>query len=59
MDARCTNCNNKANYDIENSKIICKKCNIEIDYEKYIEIMREKALNMADNVQENWEKSGF
>ncbi len=59
MDARCINCNDKANYDIENSKIICKKCNIEIDYDKYIEIMTEKALSMADNVQENWEKSGF
>ncbi len=59
MDARCINCNDKANYDIENSKIICKECDIEIDYDKYIEIMKEKALNMADNVQENWEKSGF
>lgn len=59
MDARCINCNDKANYDIENSKIICKKCNIEINYDEYIEKMREKALNMADNVQENWEKSGF
>ena len=59
MDARCLNCNNKASYDIENSKVICKKCGIETDYDKYIEIMKEKALSLADNFQESWEKPGF
>jgi hypothetical protein len=59
MDARCLNCNNNDNYDIEKSKIICERCDIEIDYDKYIEIMKDKALYMADNFQNNWERTGF
>ena len=44
MDARCVNCNSKANFDIEKNKIICKKCGMEIDYDEYIEHMKEKVL---------------
>ncbi|MBA3749829.1 MAG: zinc-domain-containing protein [Nitrosopumilus sp.] len=59
MDAKCPYCNSKANFNIEKNIIICKKCNIEIDFDKYIETMKEKALNLADNFQENWDKPGF
>ncbi len=59
MDAKCFNCNNKANFNIEKNKIICKKCNIEIDYDKYIETMKEKALTLADDLQSNWDKQGY
>jgi hypothetical protein len=59
MDAKCLYCSNKANFDIEKNIIICKKCNIEIDYDKYIESMKEKALNLADTFQENWDRPGF
>ncbi len=58
MDARCIQCDYKAIFDIEKNKIICNKCNIEVDYEEYIEIMREKALSLSDNFQINWDKRG-
>ena len=44
MDAKCLYCNNKANFDIEKNKIICKKCNIEIDYDEYIENYERKSI---------------
>jgi hypothetical protein len=59
MDAKCFNCNNKANFDIEKNIIICKRCDIEIDYDKYIEAMKEKALSLADDLQSSWDKPGF
>jgi DNA-directed RNA polymerase subunit RPC12/RpoP len=58
MDAKCFNCNNKADFDIEKNKIICKKCNIEIGYDEYIENMKEKALSLADDLQNSWDKQG-
>jgi len=30
---------------------------MEIDYDEYIENMKEKALSMADEFQNNWNKS--
>ncbi len=56
MDAKCLYCNNKANFDIDKNKIICNKCNMEIDYDEYIENMKEKALSLADEFQNNWNK---
>ncbi len=47
MDARCVNCNNKANFDIEKNKIKCEKCGMEIDYDEYIEQMKEKQEEAA------------
>ena len=48
--------NSKANFDIEKNKIICTKCKMEIDYDEYIENMKEKALSLADEFQNNWDK---
>jgi uncharacterized protein YdcH (DUF465 family) len=58
MDAKCFNCNNKADFNIEKNKITCKKCNIEIGYDEYIENMKEKALSLADDLQYSWDKQG-
>jgi hypothetical protein len=58
MDAKCFNCNNKADFNIEKNKITCKKCNIEIGYDEYIENMKEKALSLADDLQNSWDKQG-
>jgi hypothetical protein len=59
MDARCLNCNMKADFDIEKNKITCKKCGLEIDYDEYIEKMKEKAATLADDFQSTWDKRGF
>jgi hypothetical protein len=58
MDAKCFNCNNKAVFNIEKNEIICKKCNIQIGYDEYIENMKEKALSLADDLQNSWDKQG-
>ncbi len=58
MDAKCFNCNNKADFNIEKNIIICKKCNLEIGYDEYLEIMKEKALSLADDIQNNLDKQG-
>jgi hypothetical protein len=59
MDAKCLYCNNKANFDIEKNKIICKKCNTEIDYDKYIETMKDRVLTLADDFQNNLDRPGY
>jgi hypothetical protein len=56
MDAKCLYCNSKAHFDIDLNKIICSKCNKEIDYDEYIENMKDKALSMADEFQNNWDR---
>ena len=56
MDAKCLYCNEKAIFDIDKNKIICKRCNIEIEYDKYIEIMKERALTLANDFQDNFDK---
>lgn len=59
MDARCVNCNKRADYNIEKNKIKCQNCGLEIDYDEYLEQMKEKATNLADNFQSSWDKTGF
>jgi len=47
MDAKCPECEKVAVLDDEITKVKCSHCNFEADYEKYLEIMKEKALNMS------------
>ena len=47
MDAKCPECEKVAVLDDEIKKVKCHHCNFEADYEKYLEIMKEKALNMS------------
>jgi len=47
MDARCPECEKVAVLDDEITKVKCPHCNFETDYEKYLEIMKEKVLNMS------------
>jgi transposase len=47
MDAKCPECENVAILDDEITKVKCPHCNFEADYEAYLEIMKEKALNMS------------
>lgn len=59
MDARCVNCNKKADYNIEKNNIVCQHCGLELSYDEYIEQMKEKATSLADNFQASWDKQGF
>ena len=47
MDARCPECEKVAVLDDEITKVKCLHCNFEADYEKYLEIMKERVLNMS------------
>ena len=47
MDAKCPECENVAILDDEITKVKCPHCNFEADYEAYLEIMKEKVLNMS------------
>ena len=47
MDARCPECEKVAVLDDEIAKVKCPHCNFEADCETYLEIMKEKALNMS------------
>ena len=49
MDARCPECEKVAILNDEVSKIKCPHCNFEADYDTYLEIMKEQAINMASD----------
>ena len=47
MDAKCPECEQVAKTDNDLTKVICQHCNFESTYDEYIEIMKNKAINMA------------
>ena len=47
MDARCPKCEKVAILNDDVSKVTCPHCNFEADYEEYLEIMKQEAINMA------------
>ena len=49
MDAKCPECEKVAILDDEITKVNCPHCNFEADYEKYLEIMKGKVLNLASD----------
>lgn len=49
MDARCPECEKVAVLDDKITKVKCPHCNFETDYESYLEIMKDQALNMASD----------
>ncbi len=49
MDARCSKCDKVAVLDDEIKNVKCPHCNFEIDYDSYLEIMKDQAVNMSDD----------
>ena len=47
MDARCPECGKAAVLDDELVHVKCGHCDFEADYDRYLEIMKDAALNMA------------
>ena len=47
MDAKCPQCEMVAVLDDEMKSVKCPHCNFEAEYEKYLEIMKEQAVNMS------------
>jgi len=51
LDAKCPQCDDKAQVSDDMTTIQCKKCGYSDSYQNYIEKMKTKAENMADNFQ--------
>lgn len=47
MDAKCPECEGVAILDEEITKVKCPNCKFESDYESYLEIMKDAAINMS------------
>lgn len=59
LEARCPQCAKKATVDEEMSTVTCMHCGFTSSYDAYIELMKGKALNMADEFQASWDKNPF
>lgn len=54
LEAKCPNCLSRAEVDDDLLFVECKNCDYHDTYENYIETMRDKAENMANDFQSNW-----
>ena len=59
LEARCPECGKKAMVNDDMSEVKCGHCGFAASYDDYIEIMKGKAVGMADSFQENWDKNPF
>jgi len=49
MDAKCPECDKVATLDDDMKTVRCSHCKFEASYDNYLEIMKEKAINMASD----------
>ena len=59
LEAKCPECGRKAEVDDEMENVKCGHCGYSATYEEYLEVMKGKAVMMADDFQMNWEKNPF
>jgi len=59
LEARCPECGKKAQVNDEMSEVKCSYCGFSATYDDYIEIMKGKAVGMADNFQSGWDRNPF
>ena len=57
MDAKCPKCDKVAILDDEATNVKCPYCEFEAKYEDYLDMMREKVGQLAENFQ--FDRSGF
>jgi hypothetical protein len=57
LEARCPACGKKAQVDDEMSEVKCGQCGFMATYDDYIEIMKGKAVNIAENFQMSWDRN--
>ena len=57
IEAKCPNCNNKALVNEDMTEVNCRVCSFTSSYENYLEIMKSKAVQMASDLQLNWDKN--
>ncbi|RNJ77380.1 MAG: zinc-domain-containing protein [Nitrosopumilus sp. H8] len=49
MDAKCPECQKVAVLDANVTRVKCPHCGFEAEYDDYIEIMKEQAINMSSD----------
>lgn len=59
LEARCPECGKKALVNDEMSEVKCSHCGFTATYDDYIEIMKGKAVDIADNFQSGWDRNPF
>ena len=59
LEAKCYKCDKKAEVNDEMTEVNCSYCLAKISYEEYLEIMKEKALNMSTEFHSNLDKNPF
>ena len=59
LEAKCHKCDKKAEVNDEMTEVNCSYCLAKISYEEYLEIMKEKELNMSTEFHSNWDKNPF
>jgi len=59
LDAKCPKCDKTAKVNDDMTEVTCSYCLTKISYEEYIEIMKEKALNMGIEFYNNLDKNPF
>ena len=59
LDAKCPKCDKMAEVNDEMTEVNCSYCLTKISYDDYIEIMKEKALNMGMEFHNTWDKNPY
>jgi ribosomal protein L37AE/L43A len=59
LEAKCPDCSKRAEVNDEMTEVKCRHCGFSAAYDDYIEIMKGKAADIADNFQMNWDKNPF
>jgi hypothetical protein len=59
LEAKCPECGKKAEVNDEMSEVKCAYCGFLASYDEYIEIMKGKAVDIADSYQTTWDRNPF
>lgn len=51
LQAKCPKCGEKAEIDDETTNARCNVCGLNVSYESYIDLMKERATNLVNNFQ--------
>lgn len=59
LEAKCHKCNKSAQVNDDMTMVSCPNCLSEISYEEYLEIMKNRAINMGFDYQGNFNRNKF
>jgi len=59
LEAKCPDCGKRAEVSDDMLEVKCKVCGFHVSYDEYIEMMKGKALSMADDFQMNSDRRPY